>query len=161
MEIYHHPTNSLRSRLSHVKDTSDKGSKCGTIYHIQCSECDEDYIGETERALHTRFKEHQTRPSSAFHEHLTASSHSIDLCNTTVLDTEPNFTKRKVKESIEIRTRHPSLNRDLGYELPPVYNSLFNRGRTVSRQRTTSEHQLTNQDSSDNANQSSVSAQNC
>ena len=160
VEIYHQPTNSLRSRLSHVKDISDKGSKCGTVYHIQCSECDEDYIGETERTLQTRFKEHQTRPSSAFHEHLTASSHSINLCNTTVLDTEPNFTRRKVKESIEIRTRRPSLNRDLGYELPPVYNSLFNRGRTVSRQRTTSELQLT-QDTNDNSSLPTASARNC
>ena len=51
-----------------------------------------------------QFKEHQTRPSSVFHEHLIALNHSINLRDTTVLDSESNFTKSKGEEAIEIRT---------------------------------------------------------
>ena len=87
-----------------------------------------------------RFKEHQLRLSSAFHEHLLASGHSISLSDTAVLDSESNFTKRKVKEAIEIRARHPSLNRDLGYDLPPIYNSLINSKGLSNRDRQGADH---------------------
>jgi len=30
------------------------------VYHIKCSECNEDYIGKTERILSYRIKEHQS-----------------------------------------------------------------------------------------------------
>ena len=102
LEVFHKPTNSLQSRLTHIKDTSDTGKKCGTVYHIQCSECEEDYIGETERALRTRLKEHQTSLSSAVQEHLLELGHGSSLSDTAILDSESNFTKKKVKGAIEI-----------------------------------------------------------
>ena len=126
VDVFHKPTGSLRSRLTHVKDVTNKGKKCGTVYYIQCSNCNEDYIGETERLLQTRLKEHQSRSSSeAFHEHLLARNHSIDIDQTVVLDQEAHTLKRKVKEAIEIKTRRPSLNRDSGLELSPIYNSIL------------------------------------
>ena len=95
VEVFHKPTNSLWSRLTHVKDTSDTGNKCGTVYHIQCSECGEDYRDETERALCTWFKEHQTRLSSAFHEHLLASGHSISLSDSLSWTLSPVLQREK------------------------------------------------------------------
>jgi hypothetical protein len=52
-----------------------------------------------------------------------------ELSSTTVLylSTELNFARREVKEAIEIKTKRPSLNRDGGYELPPVYDHLLSQ----------------------------------
>jgi hypothetical protein len=52
--------------------------------HIQCSDCKEDYIGETERPLHKRLLEHQTRTQSAVYEHIEGSNHTLDLQSTSV-----------------------------------------------------------------------------
>jgi hypothetical protein len=126
VKVYHKPTNSLRSRLTHVKDPTEKNKVCGAIYHIQCSDCKEDYIGETERPLHKRLREHQTRTQSAVYEHIEGSNHTLDLQSTSVLDTELNPFKRKIKEALHIKARRPSLNRDSGVELPSVYDLILN-----------------------------------
>ena len=44
--------------------------KCShLIYHISCSECDEFYIGLTNRCLKTRIYEHKTNENSALFKH--------------------------------------------------------------------------------------------
>jgi hypothetical protein len=48
-------------------------------------------------------------------------NHSFSLDCASVLTTEPNCVKRKVKEAIEVKKKKPSLNRDGGCELPSVY----------------------------------------
>ena len=128
--LFHKPTKSLRQQLVQIKDKTDIEKVCGAVYHIQCSNCEEDYIGEAERPFIKRFKEHQKRKDSAFHQHLTDSGHSLDLKNSRILSTELHPWRRKVKEAINIKLRRPSLNRDLGVELPPVYDSVINSLRT-------------------------------
>ena len=108
-----------------VKDKTEKLKKCGVIYHIKCENCQNDYIGETARTLGTRLKEHVTRSSSAVHEHCDNTGHNIEADNTTILTSEDSNIKRKVKEAILIKQRRPSLNRDEGLELPPVYTPLL------------------------------------
>ena len=125
VKVFHKPTNSLRSQLTHVKDKTDQSKRCGVIYHIQCSDCDQNYIGETERPLHRRLKEHQTRSQSAIKEHCLLSGHNSSTNLTTVLDSESSSYKRKVKEAIQIKRLKPSLNRDTGVDLPPVYDILL------------------------------------
>ncbi|KAL9971911.1 hypothetical protein ACROYT_G018133 [Oculina patagonica] len=118
--LIHKPVNSLRSQLVHVKDKTSNLKKCGTVYQVQCEQCNKEYVGETSRLLETRMKEHQSRNSSAIHEHCRLEGHSVDTSKTKVLATEINTFKRRVKEAIEIKLRKPLLNRDNGELLRPI-----------------------------------------
>ena len=76
------------------------------------------------------------RPSSSTsevsrHIHTTEPGHSIDIANAEILEVEPRWFERGVKEAIHIRTLCPSLNKDGGsYNLSPIWTKLLrNRGR--------------------------------
>ena len=43
------------------------------------------------------------------------------------LDREQDWMKREVKEAIHIKQRAPSMNRDQGYQLPPIYGQIIPR----------------------------------
>ena len=128
--MYHKPVNSLRNQLTHVKDPTPTLQQCGVIYQVDCSHCNETYIGETARPLDTRLKEHKTRTTSAVYEHTQTTGHSFTSQDTKVIGSESHYTKRKVREAIEIKTRRPSLNRDTGLDLPPVYDTVLQVRRT-------------------------------
>ena len=104
--LIHKPVNSLRSRLVRVKDTTVNLKKCGTVYQIHCEKCNKEYVGETARSLEIRVKEHQSRSSSAIHEHCRLEGHSVDPNKTKVLSTEVNTFKRRMKEAIQINLRN-------------------------------------------------------
>ena len=125
VNTYRRPFNSLRQQLTHVKDKTHTLKKCGVVYHVQCDKCPADYIGETARPLDTRLKEHQSRSNSAIYEHCDNTGHCITPDTTKVLVSEDHQMKRKVREAIEIKRRQPTLNRDGGLELPPVYNAIL------------------------------------
>ena len=38
------------------------------------------------------------------------------------------YCKRRIREAIEIHCQTPTLNRDNGYELPPIYGNVLSRG---------------------------------
>ena len=124
---YHKPFNTLRSILVHPKDKTPDPKKCGVIYQIQCPQCPEQYVGETGRTLETRMKEHLklTSPRTAVGEH----EHPISEDNVKVIAREDHTFRRKIRESIEIRSRRPAINRDQGYELPPIYDELLSCDR--------------------------------
>ena len=123
--VFLKPTNSLRQQLTRVKDRTDPLKQCGIVYQVDCQCCTRTYIGETARPLATRLQEHQHRSTSAIYEHLQATGHSFSPQETKILSVEPFLNKRKVKEAIEIKIRWPSLNRDQGLELPPIYNQVL------------------------------------
>ena len=123
--LVHKPFNSLRSQLVRVKDKTENLKKCGTVYHIHCEQCDKDYVGETARLLETRIKEHLSRNSSAVNEHCKLTGHSVDSSKIKVLATEINTFKRRIREAIEIKLRKPSLNRDNGFELASIYDTIL------------------------------------
>ena len=122
--LFHKPSNSIKSRLTKVKDKTQEGKRCGTVYHIKCGDCAQNYIGETARPLDTRIKEHRSRVSSAVFEHTTQEGHNSDL-QVKILCTEPHWRKRKTREAIEIFQSTPSLNRDQGLELAPVFKQVL------------------------------------
>lgn len=127
--VYHKPFNSIRSQLVKPKDRTATEKQCGVVYHIKCNDCDNTYVGETARSLGTRMKEHQSRSvnNSAVKEHCHNAGHSFTMENVKILGKESHDIKRKVKEAIQIKRKKPSLNRDGGLELPPVYHHLFSR----------------------------------
>ncbi|KAI8507914.1 hypothetical protein Bbelb_141540 [Branchiostoma belcheri] len=108
----------------------------GSPYSAMCDRtlwkgpCKETYIGETERALKTRFLEHQ-RPSSvnsevSQHIHIESPGHSVSLEGVKILDSESDFFVRGVKEAVYIRAHRPTLNRDGGrHKLSGTYDPLL------------------------------------
>ncbi|XP_076455783.1 uncharacterized protein LOC143290314 [Babylonia areolata] len=87
VSVHAKPTNTIRSQLVHHKDKTDKLDTSGLIYQIDCQDCDQSYIGETERNLHIRLEEHK-RESSLVGEHLTHNQHHFVKDNLQVLDKE-------------------------------------------------------------------------
>jgi hypothetical protein len=132
---YHKPFNTIKNILVKPKDSTPKENQCGLVYHIKCQDCNENYVGETGRNLGVRFKEHTTRKNtnSAIKEHLTDSGHKCSWDDVKILDKEENWFRRRIKEAIQIQKLRPSLNRDMGHELAPVYNTLLSRDRYWSR----------------------------
>ena len=126
------PYNTLRNRLVHPKDKVSNLEKTGVVYHIKCEECDATYVGETERRLQKRLKEHH-RSSSPVGHHIEYNKHSISEEKVSVLHQEPNWFKRGVAEAIHIAQEDPILNRDRGrHTLPSIYNQILSRDITSS-----------------------------
>jgi len=125
--MYHKPANTLRSKLVHPKDKTPTEHQCGTIYHITCdNDHGHTYIGESKRPLNQRFKEHRNLDHpTGVGEHCLATGHSVSIQNVKVLAREKQWHRRKVKEAIYIKQRAPTMNRDQGYQLPPIYNQLI------------------------------------
>ena len=129
------PSNTLRQLLCAPKDKTKKDFVSGPVYHIACegavnSDCPDSYIGETERTLKTRFLEH-CRPSNtnseiSRHLHKDCPGHSVNIQNAKILDREPRWFERGVKEAIYIRAEQPSLNKDGGrHQLPHIWDRLI------------------------------------
>ena len=115
------PTNTLRSQLVHPKDKLEPGDKAGTVYHVQCGDCINHYVGETERQLKVRVGEHLKNKSSHVCQHLKRMDHTFSPTeDVSVLHTETDWFKRGVAESIHILRKRPTINRDKGrHTLPP------------------------------------------
>ena len=85
-------------------------------------------LGETKRQLSVRFKEHcKLDKPTGVRDHCNATGHSVSMANLRVLDREQDWLKHKVKEAIHIKQRAPSMNRDQGYQLPPIYGQIIPR----------------------------------
>ena len=129
------PYNTLRQQLMAPKDRTEKQDISGPIYHITCKglhgvDCDSSYIGETERSLKARFAEHCRRSSTSSevskHIHKDCPGHTVNWDSVKVLDREPRYFERGVKEAIQIRLNKPDLNRDgVRYQLPHIWDSLL------------------------------------
>ena len=124
--VHLRPYNSIRQQLVHPKDKVTQEDKSGVVYHIKCGDCSASYVGETERQLKTRVKEHHKTKSSPLCEHLTKEGHSFSKEQVSVLQQEPDWFKRGVAEAIHIQRESPSLNRDQGrHKLPAIYRELL------------------------------------
>jgi hypothetical protein len=132
--------NSLRHQLVHLKDKLPKEDKSGVIYYAPCAgttnvSCDARYIGETERAMSVRFKEHHNRQKlpnsdeyqSAIGQHQRDTNHYFRQSDITYLDTEANKFSRGIKEAIYARALDPTLNRGGGlrHDLPHDYDRII------------------------------------
>ena len=57
---------------------------------------------------------------SAISEHKLNTGHQCSMKDVKILDHEENWQRRKIEEAINIHRENPTLNRDVGQELPPV-----------------------------------------
>ena len=64
-------------------------------------------------------------PLTAVGEYRQQCHHNIEASNVKVLAHEQHLWSRKIRESIEIRTEQPALNRDTGCELPAIYKGIL------------------------------------
>ena len=135
IKTYFKPTNTIRSIIGNPKDKSKKEETCGPVYHIQCKgseegDCGLGYIGETARALKSRFAEHQRRSSTSSevsnHIHRDRPGHQVKITDVKILDRDPRWFERGVKEAIQIRKHKPALNKDGGrHNLSHLWDSLI------------------------------------
>ena len=76
-------------------------------------------------------EENRKTTSSAIREHQTNTGHEIDRKNIRIMGKESQWMKRKIREAIAIRRDKPSPNRDQGWDLPPIFNSLLSHDLTI------------------------------
>ena len=83
---------------------------------MNCSECDEFYIGKTIRRLNTRLKEHMKDENSSLYRHSFLTDHVIDYCKHEILAKDSNVFRLCVKETLKIQDyyAHKSLNENTG-----------------------------------------------
>ena len=64
----------------HPKDKLSKDKVVGPVYHIPCTDCSDDYVGESERSLKARFHKRPSTTSSEVSKHLHSNTppHTID-----------------------------------------------------------------------------------
>ena len=103
------------------KDKTPLEKHDGLVFKVECGVCHKQYIGDTERILSKRFKEHtdDNHPSSVVQEHINLTSHPVPFNLVKMLCNEDK-TRRRMKEAIEIHKDESALNRDHGYENPPL-----------------------------------------
>ena len=65
---------------------------------------------------------------SAMSTHNLRTSHTFNWDHIDVVDTEPMRDRRKVTEVIHIRLKSADINRELGYDLQPIYMPLLRGG---------------------------------
>ncbi|KAJ8911562.1 hypothetical protein NQ315_007943 [Exocentrus adspersus] len=100
--------NTLRSILTHTKPKNKDQNEKNCIYKIPC-QCGKHYIGETSRPLDVRVKEHKNYvrdyqvDRSHLAKHVWDNGHQINWKQASIIQKEPNFGKRKLKESACIK----------------------------------------------------------
>ena len=108
VRVVHHPHTTLRRELVHLKAPIPSMQKSGVVYYIPCSECSEVYIGQTERPLATRLKEHKAAVKftktdvSAVAEHIWHRQHQMDFQSATILAQDHDMHRRCFLESWHI-----------------------------------------------------------
>ena len=126
-------SNTLRSVYS-AKDRLPKDAQTHCIYSLKCGTCEEEYVGETLRAIGVRAKEHRDAVSTGDHkksalaEHVLSykKPHEINWRSLSVVDKATNMKERKVREAFHIQKRKPGLNRDKGVEKSTTWDAILN-----------------------------------
>ena len=103
----------IRSLLTRVKDPLPKEKLAGVVYQIPC-QCGKVYVGETQRRLETRVKEHRDACNkgdtgkSAIAEHQWDQQHQVNWEDTRVLDRASRPVQLRVKEALYIQKTPPT-----------------------------------------------------
>ena len=117
---------SLRESLVKPKDKLRKEQQVGVVYHIPCAganstPCTGTYVGETERTASARFNEHtststnaQGKYKSAMLQHARKFCHHFQNEDITILASNQDWVRRRIREAIYIKGLSPLINIDPG-----------------------------------------------
>ena len=97
--------------------------QCGILYivllYISCAGCSTCYVGETNRHLATRVREHLTSDkNSHIFQHINGSEVCRSLCSEdcfSILDTASMSFQLKIKEALHRGWEKPSLNKQVNH----------------------------------------------
>ena len=100
------------------------------VYSIPCKDCPEKYVGQTNRRISARVREHELsiinkQITSALFQHHHHTGHNIDFENTRTIAKLTHYGVRLQREAIEIY-RHGAINqRDDSINLPSTWKTLI------------------------------------
>ena len=120
--------------LHNVKDRLAEDTVRNAVYSIKCKTCKIEYIGETQRAIGVRKKEHQSavrladfsKSAIAEHVHSEDPVHEVEWSSMKVIDRAGKKIERKVREAMPIHRNKPGINGDGGIEHSSVWTTIFN-----------------------------------
>ena len=119
----------------HPKDPIPDAQKTDIIYHWKCpaDNCTAVYTGENNRSLKERVSDHRNQTTSAIRNHHISTKHpKAELKDFTMIDRESNTLHHQAKETLHIRIKDPSLNRNIGkVRIPSVFNKLLKPSRQL------------------------------
>ena len=103
--------NKINNIYTKLKDKTDDNNKSSLVYSIPCKDCKLSYIGTTGNKLNIRLQQHRNdcKPKYANHNKTALSNHhfntghTFDFVNAKVLESEANFKKRLIAETLHIK----------------------------------------------------------
>ena len=105
--------------LFSAKDAISKLSRSRVVYKFSCAGCSACYVGETNRHLATRVREHITSDkNSHIFQHINGSEACRSLCLEdcfSILCTASTSFQLKIKEALHIGWEKPSLNKQVNH----------------------------------------------
>ena len=133
IRLGHSSKPTLRDKLVRAKDAVPKDMRKGVVYKTACN-CGATYVGETGRPKSARLKEHVAALKhgrsdvSPLAEHWMQCRQQFDPGQAITLAVEPTWSRRVVREAIEIRLCNPSLNQGVGkFSLSPIWDSVLKK----------------------------------
>ena len=99
------PHHTLSSLFRKPKDVINFEQKRGLVCQISCRDCNAVYVGETERSIRTRKREHAdavktfNTKKSALSQHVMDFDHRIDWDDVKIVKSESHAYRRRVAES--------------------------------------------------------------
>jgi predicted GIY-YIG superfamily endonuclease len=116
LKIAYKTSRQLKSTIfDNMKTKISAADRAGVVYKIDCSDCDQSYVGETSKKLSTRVGQHQNDyknrmtpgPKTALINHTLDTNHKFNFLDPSVLDREDNVKKRRLLEAGHIIMHSP------------------------------------------------------
>ena len=127
----------IKNLLVSPKDKDTMVNQSGVTYQYQCGDlgCKDEYTGETSRTFGERYKEH-LKASSAIHHHSSQTGHPTNHNNFQIIGREGHNLARNIKESIYIRVKNPTLNKNISkFNLPHIWDRVFLNTKSLNLKR--------------------------
>ena len=117
--------NKLNNIIKLGKDKNDKSNNANVVYKINCNYYNASYVGQTNRQVNVRIKEHIQKytdedTNSGLFSHTKDNDHLIDFKNIKILDSEIHNGKRLFSETLFIHTQKIYMNKQ--YEINKLHN---------------------------------------